>query len=97
MTFGPWQGLAYAAVGSLLSAGLTYQAGRMGSRRWLRGLMGPRIEKVSRRLGKQGVLSVLILRLVPVAPFTFINLIAGASQIRFRDFLIGTEIGRAHV
>jgi phosphatidylserine/phosphatidylglycerophosphate/cardiolipin synthase-like enzyme/uncharacterized membrane protein YdjX (TVP38/TMEM64 family) len=95
MTFGPWQGLAYAAVGSLLSAGLTYQAGRMGSRRWLRGLMGPRIEKVSRRLGKQGVLSVLILRLVPVAPFTFINLIAGASQIRFRDFLIGTVLGMA--
>lgn len=93
ITFGPWHGFAYAVAGSLLSAGLTYQAGRKGSRRWLRGLMGPRIEKVSRRLGKQGVLSVMILRLVPVAPFTFVNLVAGATHIRFRDFLIGTVLG----
>lgn len=93
ITFGPWQGFAYAVAGSLLSAGLTYQAGRKGSRRWLRGLMGPRIERVSRRLGRQGVLSVMILRLVPVAPFTFVNLVAGATHIRFRDFLIGTALG----
>lgn len=93
ITFGPWHGFAYAVAGSLISAGLTYQAGRKGSRRWLRSLMGPRIERVSRRLGKQGVLSVMILRLVPVAPFTFVNLVAGATHIRFRDFLIGTVLG----
>jgi uncharacterized membrane protein YdjX (TVP38/TMEM64 family) len=30
---------------------------------------------------------------VPVAPFTVVNLVAGASDIRFRDFLVGTIIG----
>jgi uncharacterized membrane protein YdjX (TVP38/TMEM64 family) len=30
---------------------------------------------------------------VPVAPFTVVNLVAGASDIRFRDFLLGTIIG----
>ncbi len=95
MAFGPLQGFLYASAGVLLSAGLTYHIGRKARRRWLRGLMGARIERVSRRLAKQGILSVFVLRLVPVAPFTFINLIAGASRIRFRDFVIGTVLGMA--
>ena len=33
------------------------------------------------------------MRIVPVAPFTIINLVAGASHIKLRDFLLGTLIG----
>jgi uncharacterized membrane protein YdjX (TVP38/TMEM64 family) len=95
VTFGPFEGLAYAAIGSLLSAAVTHQIGRFGGRRWLAGLMGPRIERVRRRLAKQGILSIMILRMVPVAPFTLVNLLAGASDIRFRDYLIGTALGLA--
>ena len=36
-----------------------------------------------------------IIRLLPVAPFTLINLAAGASHIRFRDYLFGTVLGMA--
>ena len=32
-------------------------------------------------------------RLVPVAPFTIVNLLAGAGHVRFRDFMIGTAVG----
>jgi len=38
---------------------------------------------------------MMILRNVPIAPFTVVNLIAGAARIPFRDFLIGTLIGMA--
>jgi uncharacterized membrane protein YdjX (TVP38/TMEM64 family) len=34
-----------------------------------------------------------LLRLLPVAPFTVVNLVAGSSGIRFRDFLLGSAIG----
>jgi len=33
------------------------------------------------------------LRLIPIAPFTVINLLAGASRVKLRDFLLGTLIG----
>jgi uncharacterized membrane protein YdjX (TVP38/TMEM64 family) len=33
--------------------------------------------------------------MLPIAPFTIINLIAGASHISFRDFVLGTIIGMA--
>lgn len=95
ITFGPFEGLAYASVGALASASVTYQIGRLGGRRWLAGLMGPRIERVRRRLARQGILSIMVLRMVPVAPFTLVNMLAGASEIRFRDYLLGTALGLA--
>jgi phospholipase D1/2 len=33
------------------------------------------------------------LRLIPIAPFTVVNLLAGAARVRLRDFLLGTLIG----
>jgi len=33
------------------------------------------------------------LRLVPLAPFTVVNLISGASHIRFGDYMLGTLVG----
>ena len=33
--------------------------------------------------------------MVPIAPFTFIKLAAGASHIRFADFILGTLVGMA--
>ena len=43
----------------------------------------------------RGVLAVVALRLVPVAPFTLVNLAAGASGIRPIDFMLGTVLGMA--
>jgi uncharacterized membrane protein YdjX (TVP38/TMEM64 family) len=34
-------------------------------------------------------------RLVPVAPFTVVNVAAGAFRVRFLDFALGTLIGMA--
>ncbi len=34
-------------------------------------------------------------RLLPVAPFTMVNLFAGASRIGFRDFALGTVLAMA--
>jgi uncharacterized membrane protein YdjX (TVP38/TMEM64 family) len=39
------------------------------------------------------VLSTLLGRLTPVAPFTLVSYAGGLSGIRFRDHLLGTAIG----
>jgi phospholipase D1/2 len=33
------------------------------------------------------------LRLIPIAPFTVVNLLAGAFKVKLRDFVVGTLIG----
>ena len=57
--------------------------------------MGPRLHRVRRGLVRRGVLAVAAVRLVPIAPFTIVNLVAGASRIPFADYIFGTIIGMA--
>jgi phosphatidylserine/phosphatidylglycerophosphate/cardiolipin synthase-like enzyme/uncharacterized membrane protein YdjX (TVP38/TMEM64 family) len=91
--FGPWLGILYGGAGTVSSALVMFFIGgqlgrealyRMLGKRWQHGLEGVR---------KRGLLAVVTFRLLPIAPFTFVNLAAGASGIRFVDFLVGTVIG----
>ena len=95
LIFDPLAGYAYALAGSLLSAVAGYGVGAALGREVVRQLAGERIRHVSRQLARRGLLTVLVVRVVPVAPFTVINLVAGVSHIRFRDFVIGTLLGMA--
>jgi phospholipase D1/2 len=91
--FGAWVGGAYAMTGTLCAAAATYYAGAWLGRDAVRKLAGKRINKLSERVGQRGLVAVVILRILPVAPFTVVNLVAGASQIGIRDYMLGTVIG----
>ncbi|MDP1627713.1 VTT domain-containing protein [Parvibaculum sp.] len=93
--FGLWPGLLYAGVGSLASAVATYTLGRSLGANMLRNLIGPRINRIGRGIGKRGVLTVMTIRLVPVAPFMLVNLVAGALRVPVVDYIIGTVLGLA--
>ncbi len=93
LTFGPWWGGGYALLGSLLSAVITYGVGRWGGRDAVRQISGARLNRISKRLEQSGMLAVMAVRLLPIAPFTVVNLVAGALRIRFVDFLFGTLAG----
>lgn len=91
--FGPWLGFAYAAAGSLLSALISFGIGALIGSRTLTDVLGPRLNRIRRGVRKKGVLAVAVIRLVPIAPFGVVNLVAGASQIRALDFVLGTAVG----
>ncbi|MGG1948433.1 VTT domain-containing protein [Trinickia sp. NRRL B-1857] len=93
LVFGAWPGIGYALGGTLLSALATYGLGVLLGRDAVRRLAGTRANRLSERIGARGIVTVMILRLLPIAPFTIVNLVAGASHIRLRDFLIGSTLG----
>jgi phosphatidylserine/phosphatidylglycerophosphate/cardiolipin synthase-like enzyme/uncharacterized membrane protein YdjX (TVP38/TMEM64 family) len=93
IVFGPAQGMLYATAGTLLSAAVTYGCGYRLGRKTVQRLVGPRINRLSQRIARRGILAMVVLRMLPVAPFTVVNVVAGASHIRFRDYLIGTLLG----
>ncbi|MCF2135396.1 MULTISPECIES: VTT domain-containing protein [Mycetohabitans] len=95
LVFGTWPGAAYALVGTMLAAAATYYVGVGLGRDAVRRLAGSRANRLSERIGKRGLLTILVLRLVPVAPFSIVNLVAGASHIGIREFLLGTLLGMA--
>jgi phospholipase D1/2 len=93
--FGPVLGFLYAAAGSLASATVTYGLGLALGRDTLRAVIGPRLKRVQRRIVKGGVVTIAAIRLVPIAPFTVVNIVAGASEIRLGPFIAGTILGMA--
>lgn len=93
--FGPVLGSVYALIGTLLSAMLVFGIGHALGRATVRRMAGSHIGRLSRRLARQGILTIVVVRLLPIAPFSVVNLVFGASHIRLRDFLLGTALGMA--
>ena len=94
VTFGPVTGNIYGLAGWLASASLGFCVGRYVRLDWLKTVLGERFERLRSAAEKRGLLAVLGLRVLPVAPFTIVNLFIGASGIRFADFLLGSMLGR---
>ncbi|VBB44820.1 Phospholipase D/transphosphatidylase Pld [uncultured Desulfatiglans sp.] len=95
MIFPPLKASVYALGGCLASAVVTYAIGAHLGKGLIRRLAGRKINRLGKILAKQGLITMVVVRNLPVAPFTVVNLIAGASRIRFRDYLIGTALGLA--
>jgi phospholipase D1/2 len=93
LVFGGLAGALYGMVGAVVSAVVAYLAGQHLGRNTIRRLAGPRLNHISRRLARRGLLTVIVIRLFPIAPFLVVNLVAGVSHLRLRDFVIGSVIG----
>ena len=95
IVFGPFYGALYALAGSLLSALAGFGLGVWLGRETLQQLLGRRVNSLSRRFAQRGIPAMVVIRLLPVAPFTIANVVAGVSHLRLRDYLIGTFLGMA--
>jgi uncharacterized membrane protein YdjX (TVP38/TMEM64 family) len=93
--FGPVAGFAYSLLGSFLSGVATFGIGKALGRRTVQRFAGRRLRRLSRLLRRRGLIAMATVRLVPVAPFTVVNVVAGAFNVRFLDFALGTLIGMA--
>jgi uncharacterized membrane protein YdjX (TVP38/TMEM64 family) len=91
--FGPVLGFAYSSVGLLASAALNYAIGTWLGREMLMNALGERFASARSSLMRQGLMTTAVVRAIPGSPFALVSVAAGASDIRFFDYLIGTAIG----
>lgn len=93
LIFTPWPGMLYALIGMVSGATVTYGIGRYtGAQtmdRWTKG----RLALLSSHLHRRGLLTVILVRALPVAPFLVVNMVAGALRVRLLDYVLGTFIG----
>ncbi|MFA5515990.1 MAG: VTT domain-containing protein [Desulfuromonadales bacterium] len=95
LVFSPVPGFFLALGGCVASAVVSYGLGSLLGRETVHGLAGTRLHRLSQQLGRRGLVAVLVVRFLPIAPFIVVNLVAGASHINFRDFALGTVLGMA--
>jgi uncharacterized membrane protein YdjX (TVP38/TMEM64 family) len=92
LAFGPILGPIYAMAGCLASASTGFAIGRWLGHARVSRYGGERIGRISAALQRNGILAVFFVRKIP-APFALVNIVIGASTVRYRDFLIGTILG----
>jgi phospholipase D1/2 len=94
LIFGPMLGSAYSLAGCFLGAGITYALGYYLGRDFVQQITGPdRWARAERKIGQAGIVAVATMRLLPIAPFTVVNVISGAFQVPVRDYILGSLLG----
>lgn len=93
VAYDPWQAYWCCILGACIGGTLSHQLGTYLGAEFVRRVASESVARVSQRLGDRGLLAVIVIRLLPIAPFAIVNMLIGASHIRLRHLLLGTLIG----
>lgn len=93
--FPPLKAVAISFTGIMLSASLHHWLGAHFLRDRTSALLGRIRKKVDETLTDQSIVTIAALRMVPIAPFALVNVVAGCMGVRYRDFILGTALGLA--
>jgi uncharacterized membrane protein YdjX (TVP38/TMEM64 family) len=93
VAFGPLLGCCYSLIGLFANASVVYAIGHRMGYKTVQQLSGTRTHHLSEQFSRHSCLTVATLRFLPMAPFTVISLIAGASHITYRKYIAGTLLG----
>lgn len=92
VVWGWLEGGAWVLLASTIGSAAPYFLARRGS--------GPVVDAMKRRaarlanaLYREGLTTLLLLRLVPVVPYNLLNYAAGLAGVRPRDYLLATFVG----
>ena len=93
VAFGPQLGFVYALGGILIAALASYYAGLGLPRSKVHKLGGKRLFRLADILRRRSLPAITALRLVPVAPFVVVGMVAAAIGVRVLPFALGTLLG----
>jgi phospholipase D1/2 len=94
IVFGPWLTFFGGMSGLIVGALCGFWIGRKLTGAKVENLTtAPVLGRLEEKLRHGGVGGVVVVRLVPVAPFTVVNMFLGVLRIRTGDFVLGTFLG----
>jgi uncharacterized membrane protein YdjX (TVP38/TMEM64 family) len=90
--FPPQIAIATSFSGIMMSAALLHWLGTRFAPA-VRKALGPALARVDDALSDHGIVTIAAVRMIPLAPFTIVNLVAGALGVPFRDYMLGSALG----
>ncbi|OYV95961.1 MAG: hypothetical protein B7Z62_09080 [Deltaproteobacteria bacterium 37-65-8] len=90
--FGKFHGMLYNLAADTLGASISFYLGRYFLHGVARGFLESRMPWLDRKAEEEGFQVIFYLRIFWF-PFIVLNYAAGATRIRFRDYLLGTVLG----
>lgn len=91
--FGIPAGVFLVILGATIGAVAAFLLSRVVGHEAVARITHVRADRFDDLLTRHGFLAILMARLVPVAPFTALNYVAGLTSVRLRDFVPATVLG----
>jgi uncharacterized membrane protein YdjX (TVP38/TMEM64 family) len=94
--FGVWLGTFYTIIGAIIGATLAFLVSRFFGRDFVKSMLEDKfkvLNKFSSLLEKNGFLTVVFLRLIPLFPFNGLNYALGLTKVKFRDYFVASLFG----
>jgi len=91
--WGWWKGGLWVLVASTVASAIPFFLARSTASGWIEAQIRKRASGLYEKLQNEGFITLLLLRLVPIAPYNVLNYAAGLAGIRTRDYLVATFIG----
>ncbi len=91
--FGLVEGVLLVSFVSSIGATLAFLASRFVLRDALRSRYRERLARFDAGIERDGVFYLFSLRLVPVVPFFLVNLLAGLTSLKTRQFFLASQVG----
>lgn len=85
-------GGVWVLVASTIGSAVPYLLARSGAP-WVEKILKDKAGPIYRALEREGFLTLLLMRLVPIVPYNLLNYAAGLAGIRVRDYLLATFLG----
>lgn len=94
--FGFWQGVALVVIASNIGCQITFLISRSLGREFVSRFFSLNgfYSKVSNKMDHDGFTIMLYLRLIPIFPFNVVNYISGLTSVSYRDYTLGTLLGK---
>ena len=92
LLFGLVLGVLLSSFASVIGATFSFLTARFLLRDFFRRKFKTRFRKMSERFDREGVYYLFTLRLVPLVPFFFVNVLMGLTSIKTRVFFIVSQI-----
>ncbi|MDQ3231979.1 MAG: VTT domain-containing protein, partial [Pseudobdellovibrionaceae bacterium] len=87
------QAVMHIVLGVVANVSTSYVVGHAAGRYFFRRFFGGKVRNILKRVGNGHFLTLVALRIVPVAPNSLINLTAGVGHVPFLRFLGATLVG----
>jgi uncharacterized membrane protein YdjX (TVP38/TMEM64 family) len=94
LAFGTVWGSVYSVIGADIGAVIAFGAGRFLGKNFVTSMFsGGRFTEFLEKIARNGFQIILYLRVFPIIPYNALNLLAGASPIKFKDYFWASMIG----
>lgn len=93
LAFGAVWGALYLMIGAMLGTSATFMISRYFVRNLIEKMLKGKFKDLDEKLARNGFMTILFFRVIPLVPYEVLNYAGGLSRIKFKDYFFATFLG----